>query len=166
MEEFQLKRIHENAIPEALARAERYRLLGDPVQAESICRDVLRVEPGSQPALVILILALTDQFSGAQSSPGPRVAREYVAQLGDEYQKLYYSGLISERQARAMRGRGLAAAFAYEGLREAMDFYEKAERVSPPGNDDAILRWNSCVRTIRRENLRPRAETDQTLSLE
>ena len=34
--------------------------------------------------------------------------------------------------------------------------YEQAERVAPPDNHDAILRWNSCLRTIRKHNLSPR----------
>jgi hypothetical protein len=127
---------------------------------------VLRVEPGHQQALVTAILALTDQFSSEHGAPKARAAREYTDRLTDEYQRLYYRGLICERQARALRARGMAASFAYDAFRDAMEFYEKAEKVSPPGNDDAILRWNSCVRTIRRENLRPHPEQDETLLLE
>ena len=41
----ELKRISQAALPAALAKAERYRLLNEPEQAESICRDVLAVEP-------------------------------------------------------------------------------------------------------------------------
>jgi len=35
-------------------------------------------------------------------------------------------------------------------LREAMPWYEKEEAVRPPADDDAILRWNTSVRTIAR----------------
>jgi hypothetical protein len=33
---------------------------------------------------------------------------------------------------------------------EAMEWYRKAEAASPPGNDDAILRWNACIRFLER----------------
>ena len=52
-----------------------------------------------------------------------------------------------------------------EGFREAMDWYEKAADKRPHGIDDPILRWNSCLRTIRRSNLTP-AETTPELPLE
>ena len=35
---------------------------------------------------------------------------------------------------------------AYDWLRHAMEWYEQAEALRPPGNVDAVLRWNSCVR--------------------
>ena len=38
---------------------------------------------------------------------------------------------------------------------QAMEFFEKAEAIRPPGNDDAILRWNSCARLIMRHHLKP-----------
>ena len=41
---------------------------------------------------------------------------------------------------------------AYEWLREAMDWYEKAEAIRPAGNDDALLRWNACARLIMRDH--------------
>lgn len=163
MTQFKLKPIHEAAIPEALKMAERYRLLNEPAQAESICRDILRVQPGQQQALVTIVLALTDQFALSESSPGPRVAREYAERLENEYDKHYYSGLIWERQARALLSRGMAGAFAYDELREAMACYERAEALSPQEIDHAVLRWNSCVRTIRRGNLRPRVEDEEPL---
>jgi hypothetical protein len=37
-----------------------------------------------------------------------------------------------------------------------MRLYEKAKERRPPGNDDAILRWNTCARTLmRNRELRP-----------
>ena len=50
----ELKPISKEAIPSALAKAERYRLLNEPRLAESICRDVLRTDAGNQQGLVIL----------------------------------------------------------------------------------------------------------------
>ena len=157
-DEPKLKPIHPDAIEAALGRAERYRLLNQPGQAESICRDVLRLDHQNQRALVLIILALTDQFSRPHGSPNLKTAREHVAGLRDEYQRLYYEALILERQSRALLQRGMAGAFAYDGFRQAMELYELAEPLRPAGNDDAILRWNSCVRTIRKSNLEPRAE--------
>jgi hypothetical protein len=156
-ETFELKALHVDAIPEALRKAERYRLLNEPEQAESICRDVLRAKPGHQEALVVLILAITDQFASDSRSPDPRKAWEFLDQLAGEYPRAYYTGLVHERNARAVLARGKAASFAYAGFREAMRWYEKAEELRPPGVDDPILRWNACVRTLRRENIGPRA---------
>jgi tetratricopeptide (TPR) repeat protein len=155
-EKFSLKPVLSDAIPEAVEKAEHYRLLNDPEQAESICLDILEVDPKNQKALVVLILAITDQFASPTASPAANTAREYVRRLTDEYRRLYYNGLISERQGRAYLVRNMAGAFAYEDFREAMDWFEQAEKVRPKGNDDAVLRWNSCVRTIERENLEPR----------
>ena len=163
---FELKPIHQDAIPEALEKAERYRLLNDPAQAESICRDILRLDAHHQDALVTIVLALTDQFSSEKGAAGARIAREYATRLDDEYRGLYYRGLICEREARALLARGITRGLAYDGLREAMDLYERAERIRPAGNDDALLRWNSCVRTIRRERLSARTEPDEPLLLE
>jgi hypothetical protein len=165
-EDLRIKPIREEAIPEALEKAERYRLLNDPAQAESICRDILRLHPAHQVALVTIILALTDQLASERGAAGARTARDYLARLDDEYRRLYYGGLICEREARALLTRGMAGTFAYDGLRDAMDLYERAEHVRPPDNDDAILRWNSCVRTIRREKLGPRSEEQEPLLLE
>jgi len=160
-ESFDLKPLSAAAVTEAIHRAEHYRLLNEPEQAESICLDVLEASPGNQQALVVLILAMTDQFSGRGPSPGVKKAGEFVEKLESEYQRHYYSGLICERQARAVLTRRMAGVFAYDGLRDAMDWYEKAEAMRPAGVDDAILRWNSCVRTIARENLRPRPDAGE-----
>lgn len=165
-ESFELKPISTGAIAPAIERAERYRLLNDPEQAESICLDVLDVNPGNQQALVVLILAMTDHWGQSEGAPGPAVAREYARQLTDDYQRSYYEGIIREREARARLRRGPSMVFAYEGLRAAMEWYERAERLRPEGNDEAILRWNACVRTIRRAHLRPRPPEEGEQPLE
>lgn len=155
---FELKPISGGAIPEALEKVERYRLLNEPALAESICLDILRIDPDNQQALVMLLLALTDQLgSGSAASQ----ARAVVPRLKGEYDRAYYSGIISERVAKALLDHsGPGAAFsAYNGFREAMEWYEKAEALRPPGNDDAMLRWNTCVRILKKHpNLRPRPE--------
>ncbi|MDH3285035.1 MAG: hypothetical protein OEQ13_09865 [Acidobacteriota bacterium] len=154
--------ISREGIPEAVQKAEHYRLLNQPEQAESICRDVLRVDPGHQQALVEIILAMSDQLAMSGHSPDLKKIREYIAKLHDEYQKLYYTGIAHERAARALLGRRQARAFAYEEFREAMQWYEKAEKIRPVGHDDPILRWNSCVRAIKRAKLRPRPVPGET----
>jgi len=155
---FELKPISPEAIPEALAKVRRYRLLNEPWQAESICLDILRVVPDHDEALVMLLLSLTDQFGKGVS---PAKARELLPRLHDQYEREYYSGIILERWGAALVEQGsLGAGFtAYQCLREAMEHYERAEALRPPGNDDALLRWNTCARILMRNpELRPRGE--------
>ena len=45
---FELKPLNKDAIPAALDKAMRYRLLNEPGAAESICLDVLRIDPENQ----------------------------------------------------------------------------------------------------------------------
>jgi len=136
-----------------------YRLLNEPGEAESISLDVLRTEPDNQQALVILLLALTDRFSKGYAV-GVTQARELLPRLRDPYEQAYYAGIICERRAKAQLHRGgPGCGFeAYEFLREAMAWYEKAEALRPPGNDDALLRWNACARIIMGNGLAPRTE--------
>ena len=153
---FELKRISSASIPRALARVERYRLLQEPEQAESICLDILQADPDNDQALVWLLLSLTDQFHHGLSGCVQR-ARDLLPRLGTEYEQAYYAGIIAERCARAhllraMPGSGYGA---YEEFTEAMAWYEKAERVRPAGNDDALLRWNTCARAIEMHRLEP-----------
>ena len=155
---FELKPISREAIPEALTKVRRYRLLNEPWQAESICLDILRVDPGNEEALVMLLLSLTDQFGKGVSQSK---AREILPRLKDQYEREYYSGIICERWAASLVEHGsLGAGFtAYQCLREAMEHYERAEATRPPDNDDALLRWNTCARILMRNpELRPRGE--------
>ena len=146
---FELKRISESAIPAALEKAQRYRLLNEPADAESICRDVLDISPDHQDAMIHMILALTDQFSEWEAHRFSE-ARDTAARLTSAYNKAYYSGIVHERWAKAQYQKGMprCGVIAYEGLRKAMSFYEQAEALQPPGKDDALLRWNTCARII------------------
>ena len=155
---FNLKPLSKDAVESALAKAERYRLLNEADEAESICLDVLEVDPGNQAAQVMLLLSLSDQ-SGEASGAASR-AQQLAAGLKNEYERWYYSGLVAERRARAYLRRGGAATVGiYDWLMEALDCFERAERVRPAGNDDAILRWNTCVRVLQRHpELRPSGE--------
>ncbi len=166
--DLKLKSISPDGIPHALEKAERYRLLNDPAQAESICRDVLAVDSDNQDALRTLILTLTDQLGSQGAGHIAREARDLVMQLATEYERAYYSGIVDERETRAYLDRkNVVRSAAYDGFRHAMEWYEKAEALRPPGNVDPMLRWNSCLRTIEREKLEPDLETqDRVLPLE
>ena len=164
-----LKRLSPAGIPRALEKAERYRLLNDPGDAESICLDILEVDPGHQRALVSLLLSRTDQFPRARDGAGVASAREVLPRLQSEYERAYYNGIICERWAKALRTRGVpgSGATAYQWLQEAMEHYEQAEKVRPAGNDDALLRWNACARTIARHpDLKPAVEERAETMLE
>ena len=147
---FDLKRLSTAAIPGALAKAERYRLLNESEQAQSICEDVLAADPSNFDAVRMLILALTDCFQ--KQDGGVSRAQELVARLPSEYERAYFGGLVAERRARALlahggQGRALPAG---DLLRQAMQLFERAEAVKPADNDDALLRWNSCARLFAR----------------
>ncbi len=144
-----LKPISPDAIPAALEKARHYRLLNEPSQAESICQDVLAIEKENQQALITLILAQTDQFGRGLHPPE---ARETVARLQSEYEREYYLGIVEERTARSQLRLGAPGARfdAYDLLRKAMTHYQRAEALRPPGNDDALLRWNTCARYLER----------------
>jgi hypothetical protein len=164
---FELKRLSSEAIPAALERALRYRLLNEPAEAESICHDVLEIDPQNQEALVTLLLAITDRL-GKGYGVGVTEAQEVLARLRDEYERAYYAGIICERRAKAQLRHGYPGAGhdAYEFLREAMTWFEKAEALRPSKNDDALLHWNTCARIIMRNQLAPRAEEKAGVELE
>src|SRR5436190_9263205 len=159
--EFELKKLSPEAIPPALERAERYRLLNEPVQAESIYLDILALEPENQQALVLLLLSLSEQFGENITEKLDR-AWSLLPRLRDEYQQAYYQGILLERQARLyMRSDAPGSNFsAYDLFCEAMRLFEKAERLRPPENDEALLRWNTCARTIMTAELKPRPLED------
>ena len=146
---FELKPLSKEAIPAALDKASCYRFLNESVEAESICLDILEVEPQNQQAIITLILSLTDQFKHDLGSAFTR-ARELFPRLNDDYSRIYYRGIICERRARAHLDRGGPGCghLAYDWLRQAMDAYETSIDRSLTGNDDAILRWNACARMI------------------
>lgn len=160
-----LKPITKEGIPRALEKVERYRLLNEPAEAESICRDILELEPDHQKALTMLILTLSDQFHNGVPY---KEASNLIGKLKDEYHQGYYKGIILEREAKAALTRGgFGSHFdAYEWLIEAIEAFEKAASLRPAGNDDAILRYNACVRTIQRHHLTPRAQETREPLLE
>jgi hypothetical protein len=162
-----LKPLSEEAIPAALEKAERYRLLNEPAEAESICLDVLRTDPENQSALITLLLAVTDRF-GKGYGVSDTQAKELLARVKGEYERVYYTGILAERRAKAKLAQGTPGSrhYAYDGFREAMTWFEKAEGLRPPGNDDALLRWNTCARIIEKNRLVPREEENVEPPLE
>src|SRR5437763_16851465 len=100
MPQFQLKPIDADAIPHALEKAERYRLLAEPEEAESICLDILAVEPENQQALIMLLLALSDQLRAKEASAFAR-AQALLPRLHHEYDQAYYAGVLCERRGSA-----------------------------------------------------------------
>ena len=156
---FQLKPISKEGIPEALEKAERYRLLNEPRLAESICLDILEIDKNNHEAVVTMILAISDQF-GKSTSVDVNKARQLLLRMSEGYERYYYSGIVCERQGKAILTAGITGGnfTAYEWFREAMEFYEKAEVLRPAGNDDAILRWNTCARMIMSDQLKAREE--------
>ncbi len=155
---FSPRPITKEGVPLALQKAERYRVINDPSSAESICLDILQVEPDNQQALVMLLLAITDQFN-EESKNRQRQARDVLPRLRDGYRQAYYAGIIAERWAKAQLKRGGRGAgeIAYHSFVEAMSWYEKAEAQRPAGNDEAILRWNTCARILAaNSHIKPR----------
>src|SRR4051812_14265581 len=116
---FQLKSISRDSIPAALEKAERYRLLNEPGLAESICADILESDPQNAKAIVILLLAITDQFG--TPSGDINTAKQLLPKLADDYQRNYYAGIICERKGKAALAQDVpdASFTAYEWLCDA-----------------------------------------------
>ena len=118
-------------------------------------------------AVVVLVLALTDAFTNAERATYTR-ARELLPRLQDEYQRAYYAGIICERRGRAHLKQGSEGSgyVAYDWLQQAMGWYEESEEIRPSGNDDTVLRWNACARTIMEHDLEPVLEDTSPSFLE
>lgn len=146
---YELKKLKGDGLDAAFEKVERYRLLNEPRGAESICRDILEIEPENQRALVSLLLSLTDQFKTMRA--GILVeARGLISQLSGDFEKAYYAGVIAERHGIAQldRHKPGTGKVAFNMLTDAMKSFEEAERLSPSRNENARLRWNACARTI------------------
>lgn len=159
---FELKPLSIKGLKSAYEKAERYRLLNEPKLAESICLDILEADPNNKEVIIVLILSLTDQFGQLGSSKAIKQARELVNRLDDEYSRIYYMGIIHERQGTTALNSGIPGCEfdAFEWYREAMEFYEKAQEIHLSGNEDAVLRWNTCARIIMEKKLTSRPKDD------
>ncbi len=155
----ELRKISKASVPSALDKAKHYRLLNDPANAESICRDILDVDPGNQNAIALLVLALTDQFDGGSADIAE--AKSHVAKVASEYERSYCSGLVCERAGKTILAthRPGAQHDAFEWFQQAMQHFDHAEQLATDdANDDPILRWNSCARLILKHHLTPNPE--------
>jgi hypothetical protein len=146
--ELELKSISMAGVAEANAKAEHYRLLNQPKEAESICLDVLAADPENQVALRNLGLALTDQFTGHASDRYVEVEAAFN-RLTNKYERLYYTGILHERRAKAQLAAGRSPHTLLVTVEEALRCFKEAEAIRPPANDDPILRWNSCIRLLK-----------------
>jgi hypothetical protein len=158
----ELKPLSREAIPAALEKAMRYRLLNEPGEAESICLDVLKADTENQEAIITLLLALTDRFTKGYGVSDTQ-ARELLGRIKSEYERAYYSGIVAERRAKVKLTQNTPDCRfqAFDLFQEAMIWFEKAEKIRPPGHDDALLRWNTCARIIERNKLVQREEEDR-----
>lgn len=147
------KPISKESVPRALSKVVRYRLLNEPLQAESICRDVLAVDGENQEALVGLILSLSDMFGGGESKVDD--AMPLVERLRSPFDRLYYEGVVQERWARSLMAAAYPSASVGRWFLAAMKSFDEAQPLAPAGNDDAVLRWNACVRTMARHDIEP-----------
>jgi hypothetical protein len=147
---FQLKTISKTGIAEAVAKAELYRYLNEPEEAESICRDILAADPAHALGLRTLGLSITDQFAGSTTDRYAEVQSIFQS-LPDPYERHYYTGLLCERRVKAQLRDGRAPHTLLPLLERALHCFAEAEKIRPPGNEDAILRWNRCVRLLQSE---------------
>ena len=161
--ERRLKTISKGGIAEALAKAKHYRYLNQAEEAESICRDILAVDPENQQALRLLGLAITDQFTGAMADRRQE-AQECFEKLTSPYERSYYLGILHERRAKAQMRAGHLAHSLLASFEKAMQCFEEAEKIRPQGNDDALLRWNRCLRLM--QSIPERTRERESLDLE
>lgn len=161
--ELNLHNIHVNSIELALDKARQYRSLQEPEMAESICLDILNVDADNQQALVLYILALSDQLHHPDKQAQIKIIQQAIEKLDSEYRRHYYAGLLNERQARFLLSQPMSRSFAYEYFIEALQYYQQAEPLQPENNDEAILRWNSCIRTVQKEKLQARRDNEHIL---
>ncbi|BBB23871.1 conserved hypothetical protein [Isorropodon fossajaponicum endosymbiont JTNG4] len=144
--------IHQDSIGIVLDNARQYRALREPDLAISIHIDAIALSD-NQDALVVYILALTDQYSHDGTKVKDKKIIQTIAKLDSEFHRHYYTGIFLERKARAWLKNPMSQSFAYEGLIEAIGQYEMAEKIAPSHCSDPILRYNSCLRTIEKERL-------------
>jgi tetratricopeptide (TPR) repeat protein len=161
--ELKLHDIRISAVDKALKKAKQYRSLLEPEIAESICLDILNVDPENQAVLIVYILSLLDQIKRTENQLQIKSIERAIAKLTSKYKRYYYSGLLNEKRARHLVTQSMSHSFAYDYFIEALHFYQKAIKRCPKKNDEAILRWNSCIRTIEKEKLKPRRDSEDIM---
>ena len=87
----------------------------------------------------------------AHESEGPSSRSEAEAafqRLQDPYEQVYYTGIARERFAKAQLAAGRPPHTLVVLFEDAISWFDRAEKIRPAGNDEAILRWNRCARTL------------------
>ena len=154
---FALKALSHEGVASALAKAEHYRLLKRTGRSGEHLPRYSRHRARNQQALICLVLAQSDQI--ARDSRSFHSALATVQKLQGSTSVPITAGIVWERRAKALdaeRGRGTHHS-VYEWVVKALDCFAQAERLRPAGNDDAVLRWNTCVRFLTQSS-KPRAE--------
>ena len=123
----ELKKLSAEATVSALEKAKQYRLLNEPDEAESICLDILAVEPTNQEALNTLFLALTDKFTDSGLKPSFEEAQKVISQMDSDFCKSYYTGILFERRAKFHYRQDTPGsdAVAYDWFTKAMNAFVK-----------------------------------------
>jgi tetratricopeptide (TPR) repeat protein len=142
---FELKRLPRTSLEAAITKAEHYRDLNQPEEAESICQDVLDLDPDHQKAWKLLGLARTDRLASGQVGLLEQAVQAFE-RLADPYDHVYHLGVAWERAAKAHTERGEAHS-AVTAFEHALRLFEEAERLRPD-LPDPVLRWNRCVRLL------------------
>jgi hypothetical protein len=145
----ELKKINPASIPRDLDKARLYRKLNEPWLAQNICMDILAVQPENQDAIVQMILAITDSF-GHPNAASLKNAKRLLPQLEDDYDRVYYEGIVYERWGYTHINKIGHGPMVYDAMRTAMDCFETANELTADDNDDPVLRYNACLRTINR----------------
>ena len=143
--EYRVKRISTAGIAEAIAKAELYRSLSEPEEAESICRDILTIEPQHQ--LALRLLGLPDRSVHRSWVRSYREAEEIFQQLNDRMNGTTTLGSRTS-DARKRSSKPGNCLLTVQALRTG-SYLSQRLRNSPAENDDAILRWNRCVRLLQ-----------------
>jgi tetratricopeptide (TPR) repeat protein len=144
---YELKPLPVECIARALERADHYRELNQPEEAESICRDILAASPDDLPAKKLLGLALTDRFADDALDAFDEALAIFGAFEG-EFDRVYYTGIAHERCAKAELGHGNAHNAA-SSLESALACFERATKLAPASTPDPVLRYNRCVRMLQ-----------------
>jgi hypothetical protein len=159
---FEIKPLSKEGIARAIEKADRYRLLNEPADTESICLDILAADPENQRALIILILAVSDQFGQEGFHVQQHDPQDLLSRVRDPYERAYYTGVVYERRAKSTRSRHVHDSAAVDWFHRAMKSYEEAMAIRPAGNEDSILRWNTCARIIQHnQTLQDDAQDDR-----
>ena len=117
-------------------------------ETESICLDILELDPNHRSTLDLLLRCRIELLKKGLPQSVAR-AQELIPQLDSDFDQAFYSGMIREAQARYLlekRGRATSGV-AYSWFRHAMDDFAAASNLDA-GRVEPKLHWNACLRTL------------------